>query len=288
MAPRDTLQPALPTAKTSLWARIVRNKGVYMVLLPGIVWYILFAYFPLFGLSLAFKTFKANLGIFRSPWIGLQNYVYVFRDKAFLESVGRTLYINILRLCITFPFPILLALTINEVRLGRSKKIFQTIYTFPNFLSWILVSSIMRHVFGQHGMVNSIITLFGHEPVMLLGSVRAFLPLIYITDIWKTAGWSAIIYLAAISGIDAEQYEAAEIDGATRLQRIRHISLPGIKGTVVVMFILAMGYLMSAGFDQLFNMSNANKARKTSDNISSISKRFFSNVFFTPLSCCNT
>ncbi|MDR1159989.1 MAG: ABC transporter permease subunit [Syntrophomonadaceae bacterium] len=261
MAAANTTKPALPHGKTNLWAHIVQNRGVYLVLLPGIIWYILFAYFPLFGLSLAFKTFKANLGIFHSPWVGLQNYVYVFRDKAFMESVGRTLYINILRLCITFPFPILLALAINEVRLGRTKKIFQTIYTFPNFLSWILVSSIMRHVFGQHGMVNGIITLFNHEPVMLLGSVHAFLPLIYITDIWKTAGWSAIIYLAAISGIDAEQYEAAEIDGATRLQRIWHISLPGIKGTIIVMFILAMGYLMSAGFDQLFNMSNAATSR---------------------------
>lgn len=247
--------------KKSLLVRIIQNRGIYAVLLPGILWYVLFAYFPLYGLSLAFKTFKANLGIIRSPWVGLQNYIYVFRDKAFMESIYRTLQINVLRLICTFPVPILLALMINEVRLGRSKKILQTIFTFPHFLSWVIVSSIMLNVLGRNGLINAVIALFGSPPVNIVGSVRYFLPLVYLSDIWKSSGWSAIIYLAAISGIDTEQYEAAEIDGATRFQRIIHISIPGIKGTIVVMFILAMGYLMSAGFDQLFNISNAATVR---------------------------
>jgi putative aldouronate transport system permease protein len=251
----------LPLKNKSLLIRIMQNRGIYLVLLPGVLWYIFFAYFPLYGLSLAFKTFKANMGIIRSPWVGLQNYVYVFRDQAFMEAIYRTLKINILRLICSFPVPILLALMINEVRLGRSKKILQTIYTFPHFLSWVIVSSIMINVLGRNGLINAVIALFGGEPVSILGSVRHFLPLVYLSDIWKSSGWSAIIYLAAISGIDAEQYEAAEIDGATRFQRIVHISMPGIKGTIVVMFILAMGYLMSAGFDQLFNISNAATVR---------------------------
>jgi putative aldouronate transport system permease protein len=252
---------ALSLKNKSLVVRIVQNRGIYLVLLPGVLWYILFAYFPLYGLSLAFKTFKANMGIIRSPWVGLQNYVYVFRDQAFIEAIFRTLKINIVRLICSFPVPILLALMINEVRLGRSKKILQTIYTFPHFLSWVIVSSIMINVLGRNGLINAVISLFGGEPVSILGSVRHFLPLVYLSDIWKSSGWSAIIYLAAISGIDAEQYEAAEIDGATRFQRIVHISMPGIQGTIVVMFILAMGYLMSAGFDQLFNISNAATVR---------------------------
>ncbi|MDR2303288.1 MAG: ABC transporter permease subunit [Treponema sp.] len=241
----------------SLLAGIIQSRGIYVVLLPGVVWYILFAYFPLFGLSLAFKTFKANLGIIGSPWIGLQNYVYVFRDQAFMEAVFRTIKINILRLLITFPVPIILALAINEVRVGRLKKILQTVYTFPNFLSWIIVSSILTNTLGQNGFFNGLIVLLGGKSVNILGTAKYFLPLAYLSDIWKTAGWGAIIYLAAIAGIDVEQYEAAEIDGASRFQRIIHISLAGIKGTIVVMFILAMGYLMSAGFDQLFNISNA-------------------------------
>jgi putative aldouronate transport system permease protein len=262
----NSFKPETTTAKTIL-IRIRQNRGVYLILLPGIVWYILFAYFPLYGLTLAFKTFKANLGIFGSPWIGFKNYVFVFRDRAFLESVFRTLQINILRIIFTFPVPIFLAIAINEIRLGKMKKVLQTAYTFPHFLSWVIVASIMINVLGQNGFVNGLISLVSHSRVNFLGSVEHFLPLIYLTDIWKSAGWSAIIYLAAISGIDTEQYEAAQIDGASRLQRIYHITLPGIKGTIIVMFILAMGYLMSAGFDQLFNLSNpaTSKAAETLD-----------------------
>jgi putative aldouronate transport system permease protein len=243
--------------KDSLFARILKNKEVYLVLLPGIAWYIIFAYLPLYGLSLAFKTFKANLGIFRSPWVGFLNYVYVLRDQAFAESILRTLQINLGRLLFTFPIPIILALAINELRVGRYKKILQTIYTFPNFLSWVIVASILNNTLNQNGMVNAIIKMTGGDPVNFLGSVPMFLPLVYVTEIWKSSGWSAIIYLAALAGIDMEQYEAAEIDGASRLQRIIHISFPGIKATIIVMLVLAIGYVMSAGFDQLFNISNA-------------------------------
>jgi putative aldouronate transport system permease protein len=150
-----------------------------------------------------------------------------------------------------------LALAINELRVGRYKKILQTIYTFPNFLSWVIVASILNNTLNQNGMVNAIIKMTGGTPVNFLGSVPVFLPLVYITEIWKSSGWSAIIYLAALAGIDTEQYEAAEIDGASRFQRIIHISFPGIKATIIVMLVLAIGYVMSAGFDQLFNISNA-------------------------------
>ncbi|GHT52346.1 putative multiple-sugar transport system permease YteP [Spirochaetia bacterium] len=253
--------------RDNILIQIWKNKGVYLVLLPGVLWYILFAYLPLYGLTLAFKTFKASLGIFHSPWVGLLNYVYVLRDQAFTESIFRTIKINSLRLLFTFPIPIILAIAINELRVGRFKKVLQTIFTFPQFLSWVIVASILTNILNQNGMVNAIIRMAGGETVNFLGSVPNFLPLIYISEIWKSSGWSAIIYLAAIAGIDAEQYEAAEIDGASRLQRIWHISLPGIKGTIIVMFVLAMGYLMSAGFDQLFNISNAAtfKAAETLD-----------------------
>ena len=237
---------------------IIKNKEKYLLILPGLAWYIIFAYIPIFGLSLAFKKYIAKLGLFRSPFVGLYNFENVFADPAFMESIFTTLRINAGRLIFVFPFPIILALIFNEVRLGKSKKILQSIFTFPHFLSWVIVGSIMISVLGQRGVVNSLLNLlFGTQPIAFLGTPSLFQPIVYLTDIWKSAGWSAIIYMAAISGIDVEQYQAAEIDGATRLQRIWYITMPGIKSTIIVLFILAVGNLMSGGFDQIFNLSNA-------------------------------
>lgn len=236
---------------------ILKHKEKYLLVLPGLVWYAVFAYIPIFGLSLAFKKFVAKMGLFGSPWIGLANFENVFADPAFLQSIFTTLKINAGRLLFVFPFPIIFALLINEIRLGRSKKVMQSIFTFPHFLSWVIVASIMVNILGQRGLVNSLIGVFSDgRPISFLGTPSYFLPVVYLTDIWKSAGWSAIIYMAAISGIDIEQYEAAEIDGSTRLQRMRYITLPGIKPTIIVLFILAVGYLMSGGFDQIFNLSN--------------------------------
>lgn len=236
---------------------ILKYKEKYLLILPGLTWYAVFAYIPIFGLSLAFKKYIARLGLFGSPWIGFSNFQNVFADPAFLQSIFTTLKINAGRLLFVFPFPIFLALVLNEVRLGRPKKILQSVFTFPHFLSWVIVASIMVNILGQRGLVNSFMGgVFGAKPVSFLGIPSYFLPIVYLTDIWKSAGWSAIIYMAAIAGIDTEQYEAAEIDGTTRLQRMWYITLPGIKSTIVVLFILAMGYLMSGGFDQIFNLSN--------------------------------
>ena len=251
--PRTLKEKLLHTGK-----RIALEKERYILILPGLVWYAIFAYIPIFGLTLAFRKYMAKLGMFGSPWIGLKNFQNVFADPAFFASIVTTLRINAGRLIFVFPFPILFAIMINEVRLGQPKKILQSIYTFPNFLSWVIVASIMINILGQRGLVNSVMgALFGTKPVAFLGKPDYFLPVIYLTDIWKTAGWSAIIYMASISGIDVEQYEAAEIDGASRLQRIWYITLPGIKSTILVLFILAVGNLMSGGFDQIFNLSNS-------------------------------
>ena len=238
--------------------RIALEKERYILILPGIVWYAIFAYIPIFGLTLAFRKYMAKLGMFGSPWIGLKNFENVFADPAFFASIITTLRINAGRLLCVFPFPILFAIIINEVRLGRLKKVLQSIYTFPNFLSWVIVASIMINVLGQRGLVNGILTgAFGIKPIAFLGKPEYFRTMVYVTDVWKTAGWSAIIYMASISGIDVEQYEAAEIDGSSRLQRIWFITLTGIKTTLLVLFILAVGNLMSGGFDQIFNLSNS-------------------------------
>lgn len=240
-----------------LGKEIWKFRAIYALLLPGLLWYFIFAYLPMGGLSLAFKSYKANLGIWGSPWIGLGNYEYVFRDAAFWQSIWKTIYINIGRMVFQFPAPIILALIINEFRMKRYKRVLQTIYTFPHFLSWIIVASIATNVLSLDGMVNQVVMAFGGEPVSFLGNPNSFIPLLYITDIWKYAGYGSIIYLAAISGIDTDQYEAADIDGATRWQKLVHITLPSILPTIIIMFIMTTGTMMSAGFDQIFNMSNA-------------------------------
>lgn len=237
--------------------QIWKHRMTYTLLIPGLVWLVLFAYMPMGGLSLAFKDFKANLGIWGSPWVGWENFEYVFRDPAFIDAVWKTLAINITKLIIQFPFPIMLALLLNELRMSRYKKVMQTVFTFPHFLSWIVVSGIVINILSHDGLINSALTLFGAQPINFMGSEKMFVPMIIVTDIWKSAGWGAIIYLAAISGIDMDQYESAQIDGATRLQQLFRITLPNILPTITVMFILSVGGLMSSGFDQIFNLMNA-------------------------------
>ena len=243
--------------KKSLGKRILLNWQVYLLLLPGLIWYTIFCYIPIGGLSLAFKDYKANLGIWGSPWVGLANYDFVMRDPDFFQALGNTIVISLSRLIFQFPVPIILALLINEIRSTRYRKVLQTVFTFPHFLSWVIIASIMLNLLGNSGTVNSMLKVFGMEPVNFLGDESLFRPLLYISENWKSAGWSAIIYMAAIAGIDTEQYEAATIDGAGRLQKMLYITLPSIKATIVVMFILAVGGIMNAGFDQIFNLSNA-------------------------------
>jgi len=230
---------------------------IYSLLLPGLVWYIIFAYGPMGGLTLAFKTYKASKGIWGSPWCGFENYIYVFRDPSFLASVWKTLYINIGRVLAGFCAPIILALMINEIQSHRFKRVVQTVATFPQFLSWVVVSSVMINFFGYNGPVNSLIAMLSGRTINFLGNGKIFIPMLYITEIWKTTGWYAIIYLAAIAGINPEQYEASKIDGATRIQNILYVTLPNIMPTISIMLILTIGNLMSAGFDQVFNLSNA-------------------------------
>lgn len=248
-------------ARESRWRRlgksIWKNRMIYMLLLPGVLWYVIFCYLPMGGLSLAFKTYKANLGIWGSPWVGLQNYEFVFRDPAFFDSIGRTLSINLGRMIFEFPFPILLALFINEIRCGKYQKFVQTVCTFPHFLSWIVIAAVLQNFLGSDGMINRLVQMAGGEPVGFLSTPGLFQPTLYLTAIWKSSGWNAIIYLAAISGIDTEQFEAAEIDGCSRWQRMWYLTLPSIVPTICIMCILTMGNLMTAGFDQIFNLNNA-------------------------------
>ena len=236
----------------SIW----KNRACYSLMLPGIIWFILFAYGPMSGLLLAFKTYSARGGIWGSPWCGFENFAYVFKDAAFFRSVWTTLTINVGRLLFQFPVPIILALLINECKWKRFNKIAQTIFTFPYFLSWVIVASIVTNVLSLDGMVNSLLAMLNLDKTNFLGNSTLFIPLLYLTESWKSAGWSAIIYLAALSGIDVDQYEAAELDGANRWQTLIRVTLPNLKPTILVMLVLSLGNLMTGGFDQIFNLSN--------------------------------
>jgi putative aldouronate transport system permease protein len=208
------------------------------------------------GLQLAFKTFNARQGIWGSKWVGLLNYSYVVRDPTFWRAMRNTVVISLQRLAFQFPVPIILALLINEFSARRYKRVLQTIFTFPNFLSWVIISGIMFNLLEANGLINSILKASGGDSINFLSSTKLIRPLLYITENWKSAGWGSIIYLAAIAGIEMEQYESAIIDGASRFQRMRFITLPGIYETIIIMLILAVGNIMNAGFDQIFNLGN--------------------------------
>ena len=240
----------------SLLNRIIRSWQIYLILLPGIMWYTVFAYIPMYGLTLAFRTYRADLGIWGSPWIGLQNFRFVFMDPNFFLAFRNTFEISIQRLIFQFPVPIIIALFLNEVNRPKYKRFLQTIFTFPNFLSWVIVAAIIMNLLGHHGFMNNLIRHLGFSTFNFLGNSDIFRPMLYITENWRSAGWGAIIYLAAISGIDQEQYESATVDGASRFQKMLYITLPGIKPTIVVLFILAVGGIMNGGFDQIFNLGN--------------------------------
>lgn len=255
--PTRYLTSAQASGAQRIWIEMKKHWQIYLLIIPAVAWYVMFAYYPMAGLQLAFKTYKVRLGIWGSPWYGLQNFTAVFRDVSFLRSIGRTLLINLGRLIFCFPAPILLALMLNELRIGKYKKFMQVVFTFPHFLSWVVVASIITNLLSTDGLVNSAIHAMGADRVNILGSENLFVPMLYLTDIWKSAGYASIIYLAAISGIDQEQYEAARIDGASRWKTVMHITFPNLLPTISILFILTTGGMMTAGFDQIFNLSNA-------------------------------
>lgn len=233
------------------------NWQLYLFLIVPIAFVIIFKYAAYPGLRIAFMNYKPAKGYAGSPWVGMETFQKIFKDKDFLRALKNSLVFNFLDLLVGFPVPIILALLLNEMRAKRYKSVLQTVMTFPNFLSWVIVSSILTNVLSADGLANSFIRLLGGSTVDFLGSEKLFQPMLYITDIWKSSGWSMIVYLAAISGIDQDQYEAAEIDGASHWQKLVHITFPNLMPTIIVMFILATGNLMSAGFDQIFNLSNS-------------------------------
>ncbi|KRF41876.1 ABC transporter permease [Paenibacillus sp. Soil787] len=238
------------------WQEIVRHKYFYLMVFPTVLFFLIFAYVPMYGVILAFKDFNYSLGIMNSPWNNFQNFRDVLGDQKFLHAFNNTLLISFGRLLIEFPIPILLAILLNEMRHRKLKRIYQTVFTFPHFISWVVLSGIITSILNDQGVLNQILQLFGWEKNTILIHDGSFLALLFTSNIWKEAGWSSIIYLAAIAGINPELYEAAAIDGATRYQQMKAITWPVIRTTAAILLILAVGGIMNGGFDQIFNLYN--------------------------------
>lgn len=243
--------------KTTFWTRFWQDRTLLLMFLPGFALVLLFCYGPMYGLIIAFKDYNIGLGIMDSPWVGLKHFKTFFTDYSTLNVLKNTVLISLLRLVFGFPAPILLAIIINEIGNRHYKKIVQTISYLPHFISWIVVSgTIISLLSPSTGAVNAFIKSLGFEPIFFMTNTHWFRPILIITGIWKEVGWSAVIYLAVICGISPELYESSMIDGANRIKRILYITVPSLAPIVTVMLLLSMGGIMSAGFDQVFNMYN--------------------------------
>ncbi len=231
-----------------------RNYQLYLLALPMILFYIVFIYFPMYGIVIAFKDFSIVKGITASPWAGLENFRDVFDNIFFYRALVNTLVISTGKIILGFPVPILLALLLNEVRVRWFKGVFQNVMFIPYFLSWVVFAGIIENLFNASGLINGILASQGGDPIAFLANPNWFLAIVFISDIVKGAGWETVIYLAALSSIDPQLYEAAEVDGANRWKQTWHITLPGITSTIVILLILRVGYLMFAGFEQIFAM----------------------------------
>ncbi|HPJ02471.1 MAG TPA: ABC transporter permease subunit [Candidatus Limiplasma sp.] len=253
-----------------------KHWALAVLLLPTIIYFVIFKYIPISGLAMAFKDYKIGLGIWASPWVGLDNFSFAFSTATFTRAFTNTVIISFLKILTGFPAPIILALLLNEVRHMKYKRTIQTISYLPHFLSWVIVAGLFSQLLSPTtGVVNYVLkTYFGlDKPIYFLGSNDWFRGTLIVTDIWKDVGWGSILYIASIAGIDPSMYEAAVCDGANRFQRLRYITLPSLMPTITIMLILRVGNVMVAGFDQIFNLYNP-AVYKTADIIDTFVYRY--------------
>lgn len=240
----------------NLKKKLSASKFLIIMIIPAVVFYIIFNYIPMYGILIAFEDYYPKLGIMGSPFVGVANFVTIFNDPEFWNVLKNTVIIGFFKIIISFFSAILVALLLNEIRMKFFKKTVQTVVTFPHFLSWVVVGGFIANLFGRTGSINDIIALFGGNRIDFMSNGPFFLFVLFFSDVWKEAGWGAIVYIATMVGISPELYEAADIDGATRIQKMVNITLPAIKSTAVLLLILSVGGILSAGFDQIFNLYN--------------------------------
>ena len=231
-------------------------KHYYLMLLPGLIWIIIFQIVPMFGLVMAFQDFNPGKGIFKSAWVGLDNFKYMLLLNDSKTIFFNTVFIAVLKIIFNLIVPLVVALLLNELRIRFLKKSIQTIIYMPHFISWVILAGIMLDVFSYQGPVNGMLTAIGLKPILFFARADLFVPLVVGSDVWREFGFKAVIYLAALTGINPELYEAAAIDGADRFKRIAYITLPGISTTIILLTALSLRDVLNANFDQIFNLIN--------------------------------
>ena len=251
----------VPQQEKSRWVRfrraLIRDRWLYLIMILPCLYYLLFHYYPMYGVTLAFKQYKPKLGIIGSPWAsqnGMKYILQVVNDPYFWTVFKNTIVLNVVNLAITFPAPIILALLLNEVASNRYKRVVQTVTYLPHFLSTVVVVGMMNSMFSSSGIVNELLGKIGLGPYAFLNDAQYFRPMYIGSNIWQNIGWDSIIFLAALSGLDQALYEAARIDGAGRWKQTIHITIPGILPTIVIMLILAMGKIMNVSYQKILLM----------------------------------
>ena len=252
----ESLNPQSKKEKVNSFFRtIYKHKFFYLILIPAVVLLLIFAYRPMYGIIIAFKKYSPRKGILGSQWVGFKNFQDIFAIDQFWRAFKNTIVINLLKLFFGFPASIILAIMINAVRNKVFKNVIQTVVYLPHFVSWVVVSGLIFALLNERtGSLYKLLSILGE--VNVFGNGTQFLAMIVISDIWKEVGWGAIIYLAALSGISSDYYEASELDGANSIQQFFHITLPQLMPTISIMLILRIGGLIGGGFDQIYNLYN--------------------------------
>jgi putative aldouronate transport system permease protein len=231
-------------------------KHYYLMLLPGMIWLTLFSIVPMFGFVIAFQDYNPGLGMLHSEWVGLDNFEYMYSLSDSKTIFFNTIFIAVMKIIANLIVPLIFALMLNELRILVLKRWIQTVVYLPHFLSWVILSGILLDIFAYKGPVNDMLNAFGIERILFFARADLFPFLIVGSDVWKEFGFNTIIFLAALTGINPALYEAAAIDGATRLQRLWNVTIPGITTTVILLMVLSLGNVLNAGFDQIFNLYN--------------------------------
>lgn len=257
--PSDAIAAAVPVPRSgSTLRRMIRNRYMYIMILPGLVYFIVFKYFPMWGLVMSFQDYQPYKGITGSEWIGFEHFHKLFTDPEFWKIFKNTILLFVYNICFYFPVPIILAVMLNEVTNSFFKKIIQTIVYIPHFLSWVIVVSITYVMLTMDGgIINQMLVSMGFGKVNFLMSSGWFHPMYVIQVIWREAGWGTIVYLAAIASIDPQLYEAARMDGAGRFRQIWHVTLPGIRTVIIVLLILRVGNVMDLSFEHVYLLLNS-------------------------------
>jgi putative aldouronate transport system permease protein len=251
-APTRSATGAVARGGAGPWRRIVQERWMYLFIIPGALYFLVFAYLPLLGNVIAFKEYSPFLGIRESPWAGLDNFRHLFTDRDFHVALTNTLKIELLQLAFAFPAPLILALVLNSIISERTKRGMQSIVYLPHFLSWVIVIALWQQIFGGAGFLNQLLRSQGVDTLNIMNNPAFFKPLVVLQSIWKDMGWGTIIFLAALTKIDIALYEAAVVDGANGWRRLWHVTLPGIRAVIVLLLILRLGAALSVGFEQYF------------------------------------